>query len=214
VAKDLIVHAIASVQQDVCHGHFPTDHALPPPSVDFDFLVPSKDLSRWTDFVFVKDTMRIFGEQIPLLPSNRSSDFQLYDDNDALVNRRLGWISTNKEGGAFLEFRTFLPNGCYVLYLAVLKSYNGMGTFTVRVQDKVTLKSFELDVDGTWEPRISIPYDLALLPSTSSSTRDLACTGNCVVTVLTHPQPPNRTGTNKVKIMSFSARTCREEDFS
>jgi hypothetical protein len=94
----------------------------------------------------------------------------VYDDNGLLLNRWLGWISTNREGGAFIEFRTFLRKGCYILNLAVLKSHEGMGTFTVRVHDKVTLKSFEMDVDGTWEPRISIPYGIALLPSTS--TRD------------------------------------------
>lgn len=211
IAKDLIAHAIASVQYGLCqHKNVqPAKHVLP--SQTYFLASSSTQLVALSDFIFVKDTMSVFGENVPLVSSNHSKGFLLSEDG--IWNKRMGWISETVKGGEFAEFHTdkeHLPVGCYILYLAFLKSYEGMGTFTVRVYDKVTFKSFEIDLDGIWEPRISVPVDIALLPK----SKELACTGNCVVTILTHPQPFNRTGqSNKVKIVTFSARMCRDEDF-
>ena len=111
-------------------------------------------------------------------------------------------------GGDYNEFETQMEKGCYVLYLAMLKSYEGMGVATVRVHDLITGKRFEMEIDGIWKPHISAPSDIPLLPK----TKDLTCTGNCVVTVLTHPQHASRKR-NKVKITTLSARLCRGSDF-
>jgi len=203
IISNLIAHTLASLQNDMCNGHAPTDHVLPPPGIHF--LTSAEDLSVMTDFVFVKDTMSVFGEQDELTATNFSTGFKLY--GDAFAERR-GWISDSVAGGDYIEFETQMEKGCYVLYLAMLKSYEGMGVATVRVHDLITGKRFEMEIDGIWKPHISVPSDIPLLPK----TKDLTCTGNCVVTVLTHPQHASRRG-NKVKITTLSARLCRGSDF-
>ena len=90
------------------------------------------------------------------------------------------------------------------MYVASLKSYEGMGEYTARVTDHNTKKTFEQQVDGIWAAQISVPEDIPLTPPNV----DARCTGNCTITILTHPMKPGRSG-NKVKIMTVSARTCR-----
>jgi hypothetical protein len=101
-----------------------------------------------------------------------------------------------------------LPQGCYILYLAALKSYEGMGTFTVKVQDNGIPHSYEMNVDGIWKPHISVPSDVAIQ---ATNNGDGTCSGSCTVTILTHDENPKRPG-NKVKIMTLSARKCKKEE--
>jgi len=187
----------------MCNGRVPTDRAMPPPEINF--LASAEELSVMTDFVLIRDTMNVFGQQESLESKNHSPGFRLYGDQFA---ERMGWISDNPKGGDYIEFETKLVKGCYVLYLAMLKSYEGMGEATVRVQDLVTGKRFEKKIDLIWKPRISVPSDISLLPE----SKGLTCTGTCLVTILTNPEKPPRKG-NKVKIMTLSARFCRDSDF-
>jgi hypothetical protein len=158
-----------------------------------------------TDFVFVKDTMDVFFKRNPLNSLNHFQGFQMYADQFA---ERRGWICNKTTGGEFLQFDVKLPKGCYILYLAALKSYKGMGTFTVKVQDKVTLHSYEMDVDGIWEPHISVLSDVAIQ---AKKNDDGTCSGTCAVTIITHIKNPQRPG-NKVKIMTLSTRKCKQEE--
>ena len=187
----------------MCQGDLPTNHVLPP--LEITFLSSSEELAIMTDFVLIQDTMNVFGQQESLISKNYSSGFRLYGDQFA---ERMGWISDNSEGGDYIEFETKLEKGCYVLYLAMLKSYEGMGVATVLVRDLVTGARFEKEIDLIWKPRISVPSDIPLLPKTKA----LTCTGSCLVTVLTNPENPARKG-NKVKVMTLSARFCRDSDF-
>jgi hypothetical protein len=208
IARDLIVHAIATTQRDVCKENVPTDHVLPP---NIHFLASPQELSQLTDFVFVKDTMDMFYHRDPLISLNHSEGFQNYGDRFA---ERLGWICNKTSGGEFLQFDVQLPQGCYILYLSALKSYEGMGTFTVKVQDHGSSiqpqhhHSYEMNVDGIWKPHISVPSDVAIQGTNDAGT----CSGSCTVTILTHDIKPQRTG-NKVKIMTLSARKCKKEEF-
>lgn len=102
------------------------------------------------------------------------------------------------------------PATCYVVYVAILRSYKGMGTFRVEVRDfgddakktkppkKITTK----DVDGLWESPISVWSDERI-----TEDSDPGCTGYCEISIVTYPTAPGRTG-NKVKILTVSARRC------
>ena len=235
IATDLLIYnTIADVQYQACIAdEYNVDdddenqqQFLPPKSINF--LGSDDELSKLTDFVFVADTMDMFGRRNHLNSQNFSNGFSYYPDG--FGNRR-GWIATEDQGGNYIEFVINLPNSndheCYILYLSTLRSYEGMGTFSVVVVDETTNKSFQIDYDGIWEPRISVPADVPLVPSSSASTKTsiqnddngqkqqqqeedkYTCTGKCKVTVLTHPKQPDRTG-NKVKIMSLSARKCQK----
>ena len=241
IATDLIAHALSKIQKRIClaqktkntsrlsGGDDHTnddlrlqqifqDHVLPPKSITY--LAGSTDeLSTMTDFVLVLDTMDVFHHRNQLNAYNRSNDGGFEYFGDGFAERR-GWISTSEEGNHFIEFKIDLPKDCYILYLSTLRSYEGMGTFTVTVKDLVTHKSYEIDYDGIWEPRISVPADIPLVPTSTTTTAaikngeqlDYTCSGKCLVTVRTHPKHPDRTG-NKVKIMTLSSRQCRDSDF-
>ena len=45
---------------------------------------------------------------------------------------------------------------CYAVFLGVLRSYDGMGKYEVRVTDTVTGKVKSQVLDGQWAPRISV----------------------------------------------------------
>ena len=221
IARDLIANAIALTKQKLCMHQQISKHVLPPKSINF--LGSNTQLEAMTDWVMVQDTMDVFGERDPLVSKNHSKGFQLFGDQFA---ERLGWICNEKEGGHYIEFDIDLPvGGCYVIYIASLKSYEGMGNYSVRMIDlqHPSENSYEMDVNGTWEPRISVPADIAIQPSPeelsfqnrkNSSNRQGMCTGKCKVTVTTHPSKRNQKKGNKVKIMTLSARECVEGEFS
>lgn len=131
IAKDLIVNAIAQVGHGLCSGEFPADHVLPPTT----WLGSPNQLDSMTNFVMVKDTMGVYSTQDPLVSSNHSKGFKLYGDQLA---ERKGWISTNEQGGDYVEFDIDLIDGCYDIVISVLKSYEGMGIITIDLLDKTT----------------------------------------------------------------------------
>jgi hypothetical protein len=171
MAADLIAETIASTARDLCQGHEYSSHILP--TVGLMVGDPTL-LSKQNDFVLVQDTMEIFAKQNPLLSKNHSPGFKLFGDS---IDRP-GWIATNVEGGEQVLFVIDLPpKPCYAIYLAILKSYEKMGTFTVTVKDSVTgHETTTKGVDGLWKPRISVPHDLQITPDDGVP---VGCTGRC-----------------------------------
>ena len=219
IASDLIAEAITTTARDICRGrHYPDDYPLP--KVGFMVADPST-LKQHSDFVFVNDTMEIFSKQQPLRSDNHSSGFALDGDS----RDRPGWIATNPKGGEYIEFIIDLPpHECYAIYLAVLKSYEHMGTFQVTVTDllgqpqqqsqqttsSATTTTTQI-IDSLWEPHISIPSDVQI--TSDDETPPAGCTGKCKVTITTNPEKSGRGG-NKVKIVTLSARKCMHMDSS
>lgn len=197
MAADLIAEAIARTGREVCQGRNYPPQILPKVGL---MVGDPKTLAQRSNFVYVRDTMDIFANQgAPLKASKHSEGFTKYGDT---VDRP-GWIATNPKGNEFAEFTLDLPDRpCYVVYLAVLKSYEKMGTFTVTVTDDKTGKETVTKVDGLWKPRISIPSDFPV-----TQDNEPACTGKCTVKIITDPEIEGRNG-NKVKVVTLSAREC------
>ena len=211
IAKDLIVHTLASAQQTSCNDGesiIKEEHPLTTFVAD-DF----NQLQVRSDYLVVKDVARIFSrfdklERISPIPDGENG-FTFYADDS--LKQRPGWIATNPLGNSRITFNIDLPlDNCYAVYLAILRSYNGMGTFRVEVKDygddrkrkhppkKVTTKA----VDGLWESPISVWSDVQVTEDNVSG-----CTGYCEVTIITNPQEKERDG-NKVKVLTLSARKC------
>ncbi|CAB9531009.1 expressed unknown protein [Seminavis robusta] len=199
MAADLIAEAVASTARDICQfgqDLYP-EQILPTVGL---MVGDPKVLAEKSNFVLVKDCMEIFAKKDPLMAKTHSEGFKLYGDS---VDRP-GWIATNPSGGETVTFPIDLPEKrCYAIHLAILKSYEKMGTFTVTVKDlKTNQETTKTGVDGLWKPQISVPNDMQI---TEDDTP--ACTGKCTVEITTDPQIPGRTG-NKVKIVTLSAREC------
>jgi hypothetical protein len=158
----------------------------------------------------VKDVARIFSRWDKLEPIPGSLvGFERYADDQ--LKQRPGWIATNPLGGSKIAFAVDLsPRECYAVYLAILRSYKGMGIFSVSVADygndvnkkgqpkKVTRK----DVDGLWDAPISVWNDVQI-----TEDDDPGCTGYCEITLTTNSTVDGRDG-NKVKVLTLSARNC------
>jgi hypothetical protein len=197
MASDLIAESIARAQRDLCKGRVYPEHILPKLGL---MVGDPKVLVERSNFMYVKDTMEVFAKQDPLQATSHSSGFKLYGDT---VDRP-GWIATNPSGGEVAEFSIELPRQpCYAIYLAVLKSYESMGTLNVTVTDlSNNEQSASMMIDGLWKSSISVPSDIQI-----TSDEKAGCTGRCNVRITTNPQVSGRTG-NKVKIMTLSAREC------
>mmetsp|Transcript_14631 Transcript_14631/g.35263 ORF Transcript_14631/g.35263 Transcript_14631/m.35263 type:complete len:153 (+) Transcript_14631:1633-2091(+) len=128
----------------------------------------------------------------------------------------IGWIATNPLGNSTITFSVELPlHECYVVYIAILRSYKGMGTFGTQVRDygerpnqlgekpkrpkKITTKD---GIDGLWDAPISVWSDIQITEDNIPG-----CTGYCEISVITNPMKDRRVG-NKVKILTISARKC------
>jgi hypothetical protein len=195
---------IARVALDTCEGRVFTPHIMPiggwiaAPSRS-DLLYGVELLAR-SDFVLVQDAASIFADAGQLLPNKNTDGFALIVDGSG----RKGWIATNPLGGESITFTIDLPlMDCYAIFISVIKSYETVGTFTVVVDD-VTLNTTAapIDIDCLWNPLISIPVDIQLTSDDSAQ-----CTGNCKITVTTHPEIPGRNG-NLIKIVSLLVRRC------
>ncbi|CAB9500066.1 expressed unknown protein [Seminavis robusta] len=198
IASDLIIDAIASTARDVCNRErFELAAAIPRNG----WMVSSPDLlDRQNAFVMVNDTYEVFVKKRKLEAATHTDGFSYFDDKFG----RFGWIATNEQGGESIQFDIQQPaGGCYIPVLSVLKSYEGMGTFTVTVTDKVTKEVATVEGDGLWKPKISVPVDIQLLQDGIG----VRCTGNCQVNVQTHPKKDDRKG-NKVKVVSLAVRHC------
>jgi hypothetical protein len=98
---------------------------------------------------------------------------------------------------------TYQKAKCYAVYLTILKSYKTVGKFTVTVFDNAQGNTTQLfDVDYLWGSKISVPVNIEL---TMDGTTD--CTGNCNITVMTHPEIKGRGG-NLDKSTSLAVRRC------
>jgi hypothetical protein len=205
IARDLLVHLIATVQTDICQGrtyrpdHIPTHGGWLVAASHRDVPFGTELLAR-SNFVLVQDTMEIFAKQNPLLSGDHTSGFAL--KADALG--RKGWIATNPMGGEEIKFNIDLPTGkCYAIYISVLKSYETVGTFSVFVEDlSQQTKTAPTTIDCLWKPHISIPFDVQI-----TSDEQTECSGKCQIVLRTHKEIPDRGG-NLVKIMSLSVREC------
>lgn len=208
IASDLLVHTLASTQQHICEGDAiaKNDH-LPLTT----FVADNFDqLEVQADYLVVNDVARIFSRWDKLEPIKGSEikGFARYADDN--LKQRPGWIATDPLGNSKISFSIELPLGtCYVVYVAILRSYMGMGKFSVAISDfgvrskmkppnKITTK----EVDGLWESPISVWSDVKITEDTEPG-----CTGYCEVTITTNPTVEGRRG-NKVKVLTVSARRC------
>jgi hypothetical protein len=209
IIMDLIVDALASVQLRVCEeGPLPHEDELPLTT----FVADNFDELRVRgDFLWVHDVDRIFSRWDELKPitSKTTKGFTRYADDG--LKQRPGWIATNEKGGESITYPIDLPPGeCYAVYVAILKSYKGMGTMQIRVTDFGSKKndiasakqSAIKKVDGLWSSPISVWSDVQITDDNTPG-----CTGYCEVTITTDPLIQGRDGT-KVKVLTVSARRC------
>jgi hypothetical protein len=169
IIKDLIVDALAMAQLRACRdGSVYEKDNLPLTT----FVASSfDDLKVRGDFLWVHDVDRIFSRWDELKPvaGKISPGFKRYADDS--LKQRPGWIATNEKGGESIVFPIDLPSGeCYTVYVAILRSYKGMGTMQIRVRDfgsktgyvassKVTATK---RVDGLWTSPISVWSDVQI----------------------------------------------------
>ena len=207
IARDLIVHLLASVAYDLCQGRNFSPHILPiqggwmvaASSSDKSYM---EDLLALSDYVTVHDVKQNFADTKPLHANSKTNGFAIVDDHQG----RRGWVATNSSGGESITFAIDLPKAkCYAVSLTVLKSYKTVGKFTVAVFDATQNKTTtSFDVDCLWGPKISVPVDIELTKDGSTD-----CTGQCIINVTTHPEIAARGG-NLIKISSLAARRCVE----
>ncbi len=208
IVMDLLVHALASVQRRSCEGEG-TLYKNELPMTTF-VAKTTDELEIRGDFLVVNDVARIFSRWDQLKPVGRPKGFQRYADDS--LKQRPGWIAIDPAGGSKITFPIDLPTSeCYVVYVAILRSYNGMGTMTVEVRDygddkknksKLPKHSTKMKVDGLWQSPISVWSDEQI-----TEDKLAGCTGYCEVDITTDPIIDGRNG-NKVKILTVSARRC------
>lgn len=219
IASDLIIETIAATAKDVCQRGMAGGKTNRTKDLSVPFPVPSSGwmtanpalLDLYTEFIYVNDTYEMFANTRYLEPATHSEGFSYFVD----PFYRNGWMATNSTSES-ISFHIDLPQkasgtgntGCYIPYLAVLKSYEGVGTFNVTMVDHTTHHVTTVDVDTLWAPRISIPVDI---PIADDMANPVACTGNCSLTLTTHPEVLGRGG-NKVKIVTLSVRRCMDSD--
>ncbi|GKY96225.1 hypothetical protein MPSEU_000582400 [Mayamaea pseudoterrestris] len=202
IANDLIVHALATAVKENCQRQRQGIQQSSSLAIRPQVLPPSgwlgtpKALLTRSNFVMVRDADCLTYFCNTLLPVQRTPGFTLYSDSRGFL--KLGWIATNSSGGETIDFEIDLPERpCYVVYLAILRSYSSdMGQMQVTVIDKTTGNGTSAQLDSLWEPKISVWSDNQI---TSDETP--ACTGQCILRVETLPQLAERTG-NKVKILT------------
>ena len=159
IAKDLVVHSLVSAELSACKGESAPGRDILPLTT---FVANSfQELDTRANFLVVNDVARIFSRWDKMNPIASSvHGFRLYADDE--LKQRPGWIATSPEGSSSITFPLDLPpDECYTVYLAILRSYKGMGTFTVQVKDfgasrkgqpkRVTTKE---NIDGLWSSPI------------------------------------------------------------
>ena len=199
IISDLIIEALASAQLQSCHdGSVPEKDELPLTT----FVASSfEELKIRGDFVWVHDVDRIFSRWDELKPvgGKTTSGFKRYADDS--LKQRPGWIATNEDGGESITFPIDLPPGqCYTVYVAILRSYVGMGTMQIEVRDYGSKKgddssaklTAQKKVDGLWKSPISVWSDVQItvrrtnemmwllcLRHSSNTYINNICTGRC-----------------------------------
>ena len=209
IVLDFVVDILATAQLRTCEdGLVPEKDELPLTT----FVAASFDeLKVRGDFLWVHDVDRIFSRWDELKPvdSKTTKGFTRYADDP--LKQRPGWVATNEKGGESITFPIDLPPGeCYTVYVAILKSYKGMGTMQISVRDFGAKKGDNAaaketpakKVDGLWSSPISVWSDVQITDDNTPG-----CTGYCEVTITTDPLIQGRDG-NKVKVLTVSARRC------
>jgi hypothetical protein len=200
IATDLVLETLARAVRDRCQHQPYAEHTLPTTG----WLADPTMLRARANFIMVNDTECPLKICNKLIPKRHAPGFSYMDEVKLANSQKRGWVSTNPKGNEVIVFDLNLPKRpCYVVHLAVLRSYNGMGLFEVTVKDADTGVQTSVNLDGLWKPRISVWSDNAIVTDNMTN----ACTGPCSVTVRTKPQVPGRNG-NKVKILTLSAREC------
>ena len=172
IIADVIIDALAYTQWMVCQKDIiPEKQELPLTT----FVARSfHELELRGDFLWVRDVDRVFSrwDELKPLPHMTTVGFRRYADDS--LQQRPGWIATNENGGEQIVFPIDLPSGddvCYVVYVAILRSYKGMGTMRVEVKDygdkrdggDVFVKKTSVkDVDGLWSSPISVWSDVQI----------------------------------------------------
>ena len=160
IVMDLLVHTLASAQRSSCEGEGSSYKSELPVTT---FVAKTvNELEVRGDFLVVHDVARIFSRWDQLQPVRDPIGFTRYADDS--LKQRPGWIATEPSGGNKISFPIDLPpNECYVVYVAILKSYAGMGTMTIEVRDYGESKenskpkhSTTKKVDGLWKSPISV----------------------------------------------------------
>lgn len=164
---DFIVDALASAQFRACEDNLIPDKDYLPLTT---FVASSfEELQIRGDFLWVHDVDRIFSRWDELKPvaDKTTSGFKRYADDP--LKQRPGWVATNEKGGESITFPIDLPPGqCYTVYVAILRSYNGMGTMKIDVTDYGSRKGNDgkltasKQVDGLWESPISVWSDVQI----------------------------------------------------
>ena len=136
---------------------------------------------------------------------DKTAGFTYFSDVKSANFEKFGWISTNAAGNESITFAIDLPHRpCYAVYVAILRSYDGMGKLRVEVENTDNGRKTSKELDGLWSPRISVWSDNQIINDDDYAG---TCTGKCKVTIRTKPQIVGRSG-NKVKILTLSAREC------
>ncbi len=207
IATDLLVHTLASAQRNSCEGEG-SSYQNELPMTTF-VAKTTNELEVRGDFLVVNDAARIFSRWDRLKPIGKPQGFERYADDS--LKQRPGWIATDTSGGSKIIFPIDLPpSECYVVYVAILKSYAGMGTMMVEVRDygnekndsELPKHSTKKKVDALWQSPISVWNDVQITDDNIAG-----CTGYCEVDITTDPTVSGRNG-NKVKILTVSARRC------
>ena len=167
IISDLIIETLASAQLQLCRDGLVSEKDELPLTT---FVASSfEELKIRGDFVWVHDVDRIFSRWDELKPVTTTSGFKRFSDDK--LKQRPGWIATSKDGGESITFPIDLPPGqCYTVYVAILKSYVGMGTMTVEVKDHGSKKgddssaklTAQKKVDGLWKSPISVWSDVQI----------------------------------------------------
>ena len=176
IIADVIIDALAWTQWQFCHDGIIPEHDEDSTSLPLTTFVADSfhELQLRGDFLWVRDVDRVFSRWDELQPmrGKTSLGFRRYADDE--LKQRPGWIATNEKGGERITFPIDLPSGggaCYVVYVAILRSYKAMGTMRVEVKDfgdkkggeNVFVKSsFVKEVDGLWSSPISVWSDVQI----------------------------------------------------
>ena len=201
IARDLIANMIADAVRDRCLQKPFAPQALPTTG----WLGAPSSLSARANFVDVRDADCFLPFCKKLKPVDKPSEgFTYYSDVKATNFEKFGWIATNETGNEHITFGINLPHKpCYAVYVAVLRSYDGMGQFFVDVENSNNGRRTSVELDGLWNPHISVWSDNQITKDDDVG----ACEGKCKVTIRTKPKIAGRSG-NKVKILTLSAREC------
>mmetsp|Transcript_14053 Transcript_14053/g.41750 ORF Transcript_14053/g.41750 Transcript_14053/m.41750 type:complete len:627 (-) Transcript_14053:2135-4015(-) len=201
LVTDLVISELESQcrNEEVHPSYMPNDGLMTTPVA----------LRGRANFLLVNETQMVSPKHVPdLTPTGASQAWQLIAER----YDKYGWMSTVDKAGEMIEFGVDLPVGqskCYTIFLGVLRSYEGMGKYLVRVTDHSGGgKKTERVLDGQWTPHISVWSEDMV---TSDDPKKPDCTGKCSVQVFTMAKEVGRTG-NKVKILTLSARECLPAD--